>query len=369
MSALGFALLCLPAGAMGTRWGSRRTLIGGLGLMATGFLALPLAEFVAGGWRSGWLLTASVLANSGFAFYLVNGLPFMMDATGLEERSHVFSFHIALVPLAAWIGSLLAGLLPGLIASPLGLTLGEAAPYRYPLWLAGLVLIPAALTLLSSSAGDELQPAEVVPSTPTGSASPIPYGLFLAIGLIMALRYGGRGTALTFFNVFMDEGLGVSTTIIGALSGAGQLLSVPAALLAPLLVARWGSHRTISLGTLGMAACLVPLALASHWSVAGLGLICSSALFSVSVGPIRLFSQQLVAPRWRPTMASVFMLGAGATFAGMALAAGYMIAAVGYRPLFLLAAGLAASGAILFWIIFRVPRGEFARQAAAESRE
>jgi MFS family permease len=289
-----------------------------------------------------------------------------MDTTGLEERSHVFSFHIALVPLAGWIGSLIAGLLPGVIAALLGLTLDNTAPYRYPLWMAGLVLIPAVLTLLRTSAGDEPQAAEPVSAVPTGGPSPIPYKLFFAVGLIMAFRFGGRGTAMTFFNVYMDEGLGVSTAIIGMLTGAGQFLSVPFALLAPLLVARWGNRRTIFLGTFGMAACLVPLAVAPHWSIAGLGFVSSSALFSLSIGPIRLFSQELVAPRWRSTMASIFMLGAGTTFAVMSLAGGYMITAIGYRPLFLLGAGLAACGALLFWVIFRVPRGEFARQPMRE---
>ncbi|MFN2241602.1 MAG: MFS transporter, partial [Anaerolineae bacterium] len=113
--AFAFALSCLLAGAMGTRWGSRRMLVTGLGLMAAGFCLLPLAESLASGLRAGWLLGTTVLTYMGLALYLVNGLPFMMGATGTRERNHAFSFHSALLPLAAFGGSLLAGVLPGIL--------------------------------------------------------------------------------------------------------------------------------------------------------------------------------------------------------------------------------------------------------------
>ncbi|MFQ5794339.1 MAG: MFS transporter [Candidatus Bipolaricaulia bacterium] len=43
---LTFAVFSLPAGALGGRWGSRRTLIAGLGLTSVGLGVLPLAEFI-----------------------------------------------------------------------------------------------------------------------------------------------------------------------------------------------------------------------------------------------------------------------------------------------------------------------------------
>jgi hypothetical protein len=48
------------------------------------------------------------------------------------------------------------------------------------------------------------------------------------------------------------------------------------------------------------------------------------------------------------------------------LAGGFAIATVGYTSLFLLAAGLIAFASLLFWVYFRVPRGELACRAASE---
>ena len=193
-----------------------------------------------------------------------------------------------------------------------------------------------------------------------------PYAIIVAMALMMVIRFAGWGTVNTFFNVYLDEGLGVSTALIGVLSAMGQLLSVPAALAAPLLVARWDNPRTIFRGTMGIALCVLPLALIPHWASAGLGLVGATALFSLTSGPLRVFSQELVAPSWRALMASAFMMGAGLAMSGVSLAGGYVIVALGYRNLFLLGAGLTAAGALAFWSVFRSPCGELATESPSQ---
>jgi predicted MFS family arabinose efflux permease len=194
-------------------------------------------------------------------------------------------------------------------------------------------------------------------------------GLILIIALIMALRFGGRGPVVTFFNVYMDSEMGISTALIGILSATALLLSVPAALLAPTIVARQGNTRTIAWGMVGMALCTLPFALIPRWPVAGLAYIASSGMFSLTVGPLRVFSQELVAPRWQATMASAFMMGAGLAFAMVSLAGGYVIVEAGYRTLFLVSTGMIAVATLFFWLYFRLPRGEMARPAVPEGSE
>jgi MFS family permease len=92
-------------------------------------------------------------------------------------------------------------------------------------------------------------------------------------------------------------------------------------------------------------------------------------MFSMTTGPVRVFSQELVAPRWRAAMASAFMMGAGLAYAAMSFAGGYIIVALGYRLLFLAGAGLIAASAWLFWAYFRVPRGEMARSSLVGARK
>ncbi len=367
--AFSFGLLCPVAGAMGTRWGSRKMLVTGLGLTAAGFCLLPLAESVALDLRTGWLLGTTILTFLGLALYLVNGLPYMMGATGTRERNHAFSIHSALLPLAAFGGNLVGGVLPGFLASLLGVPLTEAAPYRYTLWLAALLLLPAVPVLISARSAGRLQVQAPVATPNQSGSSRVPIGPLLAIALFTALRFGGRGPVVSFFNVYLDDGLGVSTALIGALSATAMLIAVPAALLAPLMVARRGNVRTIAWGMVGLALFTLPLALIPSWSVAGLAYIGSSAMFALTVGPLRVFSQELVAPRWQASMASAFMMGAGLSLAAFSLLGGYIIVAQGYRTLFLLSVGLIAAATLLFWVYFRTPRGEMARHTPPQNRE
>jgi MFS family permease len=379
---LAFALMCIPAGALGTRYGSRRMLIAGLGLVAAGLFLLPVAELLAAGWRTAWLLATTFSDFAGLAIYYVNSFPFLMEATGNQERSHAFSVHIALVPMSAFAGSLLAGLLPGVSAGLLGTSLQQAAPYRFPLWLAGLLIVPGCLVLLPTrSMSRKHAPALVREATaglPGGSArrvgnmSNMPYGLLIVVGLIVLLRFIGRGTVTTLFNVYLDDGLGASAALIGALSAIGQLLAIPAALLAPLLTARWGHARSIFGASLGMAVFLLPLALVPSWAAAGVGLAGSTAFFMMTAGPLRMFSQEVVPPRWRAVMASAFMLGNGLALSAASLAGGYIIAGLGYQALFLAAAGLSGAGALLFWLRFRsirLPGSEPAPQPLTHAEE
>jgi MFS family permease len=365
VGAFAFALLCPLAGAMGTRWASRRMLQVGIVLLSLGFLLTPVAELMAGAWSTGWLLATSVLSHMGLASYLVNGLPFMMGATEPMERNHAFSVHSAVVPLSGFVGSLVAGALPGALARLPDVAPGAVAAYRFPLWLAALLLVPGMWAVLStrSGAGPLMETASGGVSETQSSRAPYPYGLVAAIALIMALRFGGRGTTSTFFNVYLDEGLGVSTALIGVLLATSQLLSAMAALAAPLLMERWGTSRAIVWGTAGVALWMIPLALIPHWAWAGLGFAGAMAMFAATMGPIRVFSQEMVVPHWRATMASAYMMGAGLAYAGLSLAGGYVIVALGYRSLFLGAAGLMAAGAIVFWGCFRVPRGELASRS------
>ncbi len=134
VGALAFAVFCLPAGALGARWGCRRTLLSGMGLMVVGNGLLPLVEFMPATWQTGWLLATYVLACLGLALYFVNGAPFLMNATGPKERNHAFSVQAALTPLAGFVGSLAAGALPRVFVTMLDVSPEAPAAYRYPLF-------------------------------------------------------------------------------------------------------------------------------------------------------------------------------------------------------------------------------------------
>jgi len=362
-----FSIFALLLGTLGASWNGRRSLIVGVSLMVAGLALLPLAGAMPSIWQMGWLYAANVLAYLGLAMWWVYSIPFLMGATGTGERNHAFSVQIALAPLAGVAGSLAGGALPGFFATVRGFSVEDPAAYGYSLFIAALLLIPAVLVLLPTRDPNSV----VVPASVTGPStahanSKAPYSLIMLIGVVVWLRFAGTAATNTFLNVYLDDGLGVSTALIGAMWAAGRLVSVPAALATPLAVARWGNARTIVWGSLGLALCMLPLALVPQRAVAGAAFVGISSLFAMTTGPVRVFSQELVTPGWRPAMSAAMNIGVGMSIAAMSLWGGYTIAAVGYRSLFLAAAGLTVVGSLMFWFYFRVPRGEMARALAEE---
>ena len=230
-----FALICLPAGTFGGRWGNRRMMIVGLSLLVIGCGLLPFAESRTENWQAGWLFITWCFAFIGFAMYFVNTAPFAMKIAHQRERNHVFSVQAALWSLAGFAGSLVGGFLPSIFAIYLGVSLDQAAPYRYSLLAASLLLIPSVLAIAATREG----PTQPIKERPVkGEASPLRLIAFLT--LIRLLVVTGVGTLFTFFNVYMDAGLHISTVHIGVLSAIGRLLSIPTALIVPLLTAAVG---------------------------------------------------------------------------------------------------------------------------------
>jgi predicted MFS family arabinose efflux permease len=238
----------------------------------------------------------------------------------------------------------------------------DPAPYRFSLLLAALLLTPGILALLSA------RPSGVEHVRPAARGRP-PYRLIALIALVVLLRYAGRASVKTFFNVYLDDGLHLGPARIGALLAVGQALSIPAVLATPSLMARWGKERTLVLGLLGMALAQLPLALLPHWGAAGGSFMAFTALFSMTTATIRVYSQEIVTSEHRSTMSSASMMAEGVIGFAMAMGGGYAIVLLGYPAMFSMGALLTALGALVFWVCFHAPRRGPVHVGASEHGE
>lgn len=357
----------LPSGALSQRWGSRRVLMVSFALMALGFGLLPLAEFIpaggpAGG-RAGWLLATYMLGWVGVTPFPVNIGPFLMAATGEQERSHAFAANAAVISIAGFAGSLAGGLLPGLFAGFLDLSLAEPAAYRFALWSAAVLFLPAVLAMGATRVAGGKQPQQVLVETDAA-----PYLLIFMLALFLFLRMAGQWIMRIFFNVYLDTELHASTALIGGLAALSQLLGV-VALVAPPVIARWGKARTIGWGALGSACTFLPLILIPHWVGVAVGLMSMGVLNSLLNPAFDFFSQELVLPAWRTILSGALITALGVSIAAVAYGGGYVISAWGYPTLFAAGSGFSLAAALLFFAYFRRPRGRLAHQPVAKVME
>ena len=361
VGALSFALLSMPAGLLANRWGARRSMIVGMVIAALGFGLLPLGEFAPSSMQLDWIMGAYALGVLGNTLFLVCSIPFLTLICPPRLRNHVFSTQVALWPLAGFAGSLCGGLLPGLFSALLGLPEDHPAPYRYPLLLAAGVLFISAGAIAATRS-----PAHKPPARERGQATPFSLAIILVLSLVTLLQMAAENCLRIFFNVYMDDGLGVSTALIGSLTAGGQLLAACTALAAPALSRRFGRVPVITGGAGAMVLCLIPLALVAHWAVAGAACMALVALSSIRRSVYIVFQQELVPEHWRVTMSSALTMAYGISIAGVSLGGGWMIDALGYRALFLCSAVITAAGVLCFQGYFRIPRGEYAKRLTDE---
>lgn len=352
---LTFALSSLPAGLLGERWGSRRMILIGLSLLMVGSALLPFADVVAPEWQLAWLLAADVVLYMGLSLYFVNTAPFIMAAVDAGQRNRIFSLQTALLSMSAFVGSLVGGFLPSTIASLLGMSAAQPAPYRYALIIAGVSLVVAVLAMRATpqTSARREEEAEAAAATAMPPVATAIVGLLAMIALVRLLQVAGMAATTTFFNVYLDQALLVPTAQIGAIVAFGRLLGVPAAFATSSLAARFGNRGVVIGASLVTALSILPLALIPHWGAAGLsfiGVIASSWIrYAASV----VYFLELVPPSRRATVSGVTEMAAGLCFTALAFGGGYMIALFGYRSLFLAGAAITGLSALVFWLLFR----------------
>ena len=327
---LTWAMAALPAAMVSSRVGLRNGYMVGPGLFGLGLALLLSVEVLPPALWAAWLIGSQVIVMVGVAFMTVNIAPYLMTVTGEAERRHAFAVFQALIPTTAFLGSVIAGLLPGFFAAQMGLSLDAPTPYRLALWLGPLLCVLSILPLLGADPGKVVTTAG---ESVTSDRAPL---LLLAFyGAVIFFQAVGEGAARGFFNVYLDAGLGVPPAQIGAVMGAAQLLPIAVALSLPLILKKLGTGYTLVAAILGVSLFLMPLAAGAALWVAAASYMGVIAMTTLTGASRDLLGQELVTPRWRTTIQSVVIIGLALGWAAIGFVGGWLIEAVGFGAMWL----------------------------------
>ena len=367
---LGYALAAMPGSALTRRLGPRLGMVIGTLGWAIGLGLFSLADLLPMGWQPAWIIITRLLAAAGLALDAVSAQPYMADMTTPEERPYAFALALSLSPLGGFLGSLAAGLLPALLVGlgvrAFGPSLADARPYGATLIIGMLVYVPLLALLLTLPKPGSVDGVGVESAPGAGDAevthrwsrrAGAPMALFVAVAFICALRVGGEFTARTFFSVYLDATWAVPTLQIGGAVALASLLTIPAPLVTPALVARWGRAWTIAVGALGVAGAILLLGLVGHWRLAAGAFVVMTVLAAMVRSVWSLLVQESVSSSWRPTASGVTNLASGLGVAAMSSAGGFLAAELGYSAMFAAGAVLVGLGAlVVVWAFGVVPR-------------
>ena len=358
------ALFSIPAGIVSRRFGSRRVMMGGYLMSAVTLGLLPLSNLLPEAIRQPWLVGVYALTWTSGAFIIVNFSPFLMAWTGEKERNYAFAIQSALFPVAGFLGSFLGGTLPTLFANLADVTLASPLPYRNALLVAAFIDLLAAWATWQTTEGDEAG-EETAVVTEVEDSSPPPYRLITLFTLVSLLTITGEWSLRVYFNVYLDSELSAPTSLIGVLS-AGALFMGLTALLSPQVAARWGRQRAVLIGPLGVFVAFLPLIFVAHWWAVGVGYMILMGAVSLNNPTFLVFSQSVVAPRWRTTIASTISMSIGIAVALTSFGGGYIITTYGYQTLFVIGAVAGLLGAAIVWWSFPQEATSTVAPAAAD---
>ncbi|MBL7198829.1 MAG: MFS transporter [Anaerolineae bacterium] len=349
-SALAYMGMSLPSGLLGGRFGARNVMRAGGVATVVGMVLLPMTEYVFPWARNSWPFLSQVVLTLGWSMFNVNLVPALMATTTAANRNGAFALSGAVRGLGTFVGTISGGLLPGAFAGLLGQTLDAPAPYRMALWVGAflglLALVPMAFI-------GQVEPRAARSQSIARGPFPL-LPVALVIGHVF-LNHAGWATSQAFTNAYLDTELRLSPSSIGLITGAGQFVAILAPLLTPRLAARRSNGWTLMMTALGLAVSLVPMALIQHWAAAGLGRLGVLVFSAIWLPALQVFQMELVDPEWRPMAYGAISMAMGLGFGSLSLVGGYVVAAWGYRTLFLMGAGLVTAGAGVMWGILRSP--------------
>ncbi len=340
-------ILGLPLGMLADRMGRRTSLLlGNLG--STVAIAILVA-------RASPLIMAagSLLLGISQAIFLLSVAPFIMQVSKEQTRTTLFSAQFGLQTLSGFVGSLLAGKLPGWFAT--AFVVGAESPEAYR----AAIVTSAVMTLISSA------PLWLITGTPANGIrttnAHIGMGRLwreitrpLVLKLLAPNVFIGLGAAILipYMNVFFKERYAMPDDWLGVLFSLAAVTTGVATLLGPALAGRLGKVRAV---VFTQIASLVFMMLIGFWPgmvVAAVAFLMRGALMNMG-GPLyQAFSMEQVPDGERATLNSMqtLMWEIGWTF-GPALS-GFVQQRYGFAPLFVATTALYAIAALITYWFF-----------------
>ena len=311
-------------GPLLARFGTWRCITGGVSLFLAASVALALTE------APPLLLVWSACFGVGLAFLFTATMPFVIEFARVDQRQHVAAVSFSVISLAATIGALLGGGLPGLVGGG-----GSIGAYRLTLLAGTAVGILGLVPLFLMGEARRRRPSRAAVAAKLETADERrrvrrDMGVFVGIGGLMAL---GAGAVIPFYNVYLTT-LGASAREVGYIFAAGGLAGAGIGLTAPAVSRRLGSVRAVLLLRLSVVPCYALLILNPGIGLAVVAHLVRQTSISMAWPIDSTFIAEVLPPRARSTVYGLRSAAWNVGFSVASLVGGAVIVRAGYNATF-----------------------------------
>ena len=297
VSSLTALLAALPMGYLSDLIGRKASLvISGL------LLSASIAVIVF--WQGTFILYAmNVLFGLAQSLAAVTNAPFLMENSGEQERTYLFSFSMGLQMAMASVGNWIGGYLPTWVAQLRGVSATSSMAYAGALLVIALVLAIGVIPLF-------LLRQPVLQRTERSVFAPLSYAakqpvLLTKLILPMLITSIGAGMIMPFMNVFFRQVYHQPDPVIGTLFAWGSLAMGIGLLIAPPLAERMGKIQLVVITQALSIPFLIILGFSPLFWMSALAYYVRLALMNMSSPVYQTFVMEHVEPSARATVASL----------------------------------------------------------------
>ena len=337
-------ILAVPMGYLADQLGRKKAFIlGGLAvcLSIAGMVVFPL---------KGMLFAMSVLSGAAQSLSAVTMSPFLLENSGPQERTYLFSLASGAQMTASFVGNSIGGNLPTWIADRQGVLPTSSTAY------AGAMAIVAVVALIGLAPYffmkmPNLKKSERALFAPFKYAAREPKMLGKLI-LPMLVTSIGAGLLMPFMNVFFRVVYKQSDPVIGTIMAWGALAMGIGLIIAPPIADRMGKIQLVVI-TQGLSIpFLAMLGFAPWFWLSGTAYYVRIALMNMS-GPVyQTFVMEKVEPEARATVASLVSMANSFGWAFSPSISGWLQVKYGFGPVFICVLVLYTLAVYLYWKFF-----------------
>ncbi len=344
ISSMTALIVALPMGYLADFLGRKKSLILGSGVVAVAIAVMVL-------WPSKLVfILTNVVMGAAQSLSAVSMSPFLIENSGEEERTYLFSLSSGVQMTAAFIGSSIGGNLPTWIAVRQGVSPTSSSAYAGALGVIAAAALVAIIPLFAMRM-PRLEKSQRSLFAPFSYAARHP-ALLGKLVLPMLITSIGAGLFMPFMNVFFRVVHHQPDPVIGNVLAWGALAMGVGLLIAPIISDHIGKIQLVVI-TQGLSIpFLVMLGYAPWFWMSALAHYVRLALMNMG-GPVyQTFVMEQVEPSSRATVASLVSMAWNFGWAFSPSISGWLQVNYGFAPVFLGVIILYTISVFMYWKFF-----------------
>lgn len=343
-SSLTSLLVALPVGYLADMLGRKRSLLVGGWLTSLGILGMVLFP------SEGAFYALNVVTGFAQSIMAITMSPFLMENSGDEERTYLFSFGHGLQMLSAFAGNWLGGYLPGWLSAWKNVSATDTLAYGSSVASVSILFALSTIPLIFLNRNRMVGEARSV-------FAPIKFALenpklLGKLVIPMLITSIGAGLIMPFMNVFFRVVHNQPDPMIGTLFAWGSLAMGIGLLLAPVLAERFGKIQVVVVSQALSVPFLIILGFAPWFWVSAIAYYFRLTLMNLSNPVYQTFVMESVDPEARATVASLTSMAWSFGWAFSPTISGELQVSYGFGPPFLGTIILYSIAIFLYWTFF-----------------